>query len=294
MRSIMLAIIFAFIASCASLSKKDCEQGDWFAIGKRDGSSGHNPQSRLSTHTKACEEHGITPDKVNYLKGHQEGIPLFCSNIGLSHGRVGKTGQRPRLCISYSHLYNKGFKDGFINFCNQEGVAAGKIADKTKVAKGCHHNSGFRTGFFQGLKTYCTEQNGMEIGKIAGENRSRYCPTRLRDVFMTGYNKGIHAYCGRKNGFFIGRYKKEFTPGKCPDYLRKEFQSGYEKGLKYQDISMRVGLLNKDIINKKATINAPATSGDLKTYLTSEVNRLEIQMKELQKEKYRIEGYVGN
>lgn len=79
------------LAGCASLSKSECQVGDWRAIGKSDGYSGLVSYSRLAQHTEACAEHGISVDQQQYNLGYQSGLADYCTfPRGMSEGKLGR------------------------------------------------------------------------------------------------------------------------------------------------------------------------------------------------------------
>ena len=78
-----------FVAGCASLSKRDCLEGDWERIGRQDGSQGQT-RARLQKHTEACAEFGVVPDTARYETGYKDGLAIYCTP---SNGfRLGKEG----------------------------------------------------------------------------------------------------------------------------------------------------------------------------------------------------------
>ncbi len=76
-----LVFIFVFISfflgSCATLTKHECEKGDWHSIGKRDGEHGHDV-SRFQDHQKACKGYGLTANMTAYKKGRLTGLKSYC------------------------------------------------------------------------------------------------------------------------------------------------------------------------------------------------------------------------
>lgn len=100
-------VLTVFLSSCATLSKVECQTGDWRALGVSDGTRGY-PTSRFERHVEACSPHGIVPSQALYLAGHTEGLQNYCrlntaaevgtngspyyqvctGEIGLSFGRV--------------------------------------------------------------------------------------------------------------------------------------------------------------------------------------------------------------
>lgn len=67
------------VTGCATLDKKDCQQGNWGDIGRTDGSRGYIATERLSAHTEACAKHGVKINYEQYLLGHKDGLALFCT-----------------------------------------------------------------------------------------------------------------------------------------------------------------------------------------------------------------------
>lgn len=77
------------VAACATLSKEQCLQGDWRAIGYIDGADGR-PMSRIEDHAKACEKTGATPDMSLYVQGRDQGLMRYCTEgNGFRVGRQG-------------------------------------------------------------------------------------------------------------------------------------------------------------------------------------------------------------
>jgi len=77
------------LAGCASLSERECRDGDWYQIGLEDGFAGREP-GRLSAHADACAEYGIVPDAAQYRAGRDDGLVQFCTTTrGFETGRQG-------------------------------------------------------------------------------------------------------------------------------------------------------------------------------------------------------------
>lgn len=66
------------ISSCATLSKGECIEADWYEIGIRDGSNG-KPRSVLDNHREACKKHGVAPNREQYYSGRNIGIKSYCT-----------------------------------------------------------------------------------------------------------------------------------------------------------------------------------------------------------------------
>lgn len=111
MQRLVLAIAALALAlaltGCATLSKVECQAGDWQGIGLSDGSRGLS-SARFEQHVEACSEHGVTPNRDLYMLGYDAGNKAFCrldkavdlgtagtayyqvctGDVGLSFGRV--------------------------------------------------------------------------------------------------------------------------------------------------------------------------------------------------------------
>ena len=73
-----LPILFLpLVSGCATLSREQCRQGDWFGIGLSDGQAGE-PASRIERHARACSEYGIQVDGQRYRDGHEQGLLAYC------------------------------------------------------------------------------------------------------------------------------------------------------------------------------------------------------------------------
>lgn len=84
---IAIITVTLILTSCASLSKSECERGEWQSKGFDDAISGR-ASTRFSAHTKACAKHGITVDNTTYMTGYQIGLKRYCrAETGISKGR---------------------------------------------------------------------------------------------------------------------------------------------------------------------------------------------------------------
>ena len=89
MRFYYPAALLALLGACASLSKEECLNADWHAIGYNDGIRGRL-ESYVSRHFDACSKVAITPDVPAWLAGRAQGLPLYCTpNNAYNVGRAG-------------------------------------------------------------------------------------------------------------------------------------------------------------------------------------------------------------
>lgn len=73
------AVLLALtLAGCATLSKQQCEAGDWESLGFADGLKGYDV-TRFAEHQSACSEYGIVVDRQIYESGRQEGLKRYCT-----------------------------------------------------------------------------------------------------------------------------------------------------------------------------------------------------------------------
>lgn len=78
----LLMVAFALfgallLASCATLTKEQCQAGDWRTVGFNDGSRGR-PVNYVSNHVDACAEYGISLDSALYQAGRKDGLGAYC------------------------------------------------------------------------------------------------------------------------------------------------------------------------------------------------------------------------
>lgn len=81
--------LVAFLSGCATMSKEECKQADWYLKGVEDATQGY-PLDRVIEHGKACARVNIVPDMKEYREGHGKGARLYCvPEKGYSEGRGG-------------------------------------------------------------------------------------------------------------------------------------------------------------------------------------------------------------
>lgn len=73
----LVLISLCHLAGCATLSREQCERGDWYGIGMGDGQKGV-PANRLADHVRACGKYGFQPDDRQYRLGHDRGLEEYC------------------------------------------------------------------------------------------------------------------------------------------------------------------------------------------------------------------------
>ena len=81
------------LTACATLSENACRQGDWSAIGFRDGANGRS-RDFIDQHAKACAEYGIAVNQSKWEAGRQQGLKTYCTRSNAY--REGARGRRLR------------------------------------------------------------------------------------------------------------------------------------------------------------------------------------------------------
>ncbi len=78
--------VLALLAGCATLSEQQCHSVDWWQLGQSDALAGAGPD-HVFRHREACQRHGVVPDQHQWLQGHAQGLPAFCTGSqGYRHG----------------------------------------------------------------------------------------------------------------------------------------------------------------------------------------------------------------
>lgn len=85
----VLLMISLAAAGCATMSKDECKQADWYLKGVDDATQGFALE-RVIEHGKACARVDIVPNMKEYREGHGKGARLYCvPEKGYSQGRYG-------------------------------------------------------------------------------------------------------------------------------------------------------------------------------------------------------------
>ena len=142
------------LMSCASISKSECQSGNWADIGYRDGTRGVS-RDKLADYVQTCAKYGADVDRSAYLSAYENGLGHYCTyEQGLARGRLGK-------------IYNT-------------------VCEGPKAAD-------FRTGYENGLVQYCNYDNGFERG-VRGEGYNKVCSGGFAVDYRAGYDDGRAEY----------------------------------------------------------------------------------------------------
>lgn len=79
------------LSGCATLSKAQCQAGDWRGIGYSDGAAGR-PIAYIRYHNEACADYGVSVDTKLYEQGRAEGLTRYCTlDTAEREGRAGRS-----------------------------------------------------------------------------------------------------------------------------------------------------------------------------------------------------------
>jgi hypothetical protein len=106
-------LLIGLCAGCATMSKNECLEADWYQIGYRDGAVG-TPRAQLQRHMDACTEHGIRADRNAYFRGRDEGLRGYCTEeSGYEQGKMGRAYRGvcpPELESAFLNAYRSGLE----------------------------------------------------------------------------------------------------------------------------------------------------------------------------------------
>lgn len=109
MNRVLVTLLVALCAGCASLSESECRSGDWGGLGYRDGAAGFQ-RTILDSHDKACAKAGVKPDANAWYAGYERGNAAYCTpQRGLDEGING---------VSYRDLCPSHLEPAFLERYN--------------------------------------------------------------------------------------------------------------------------------------------------------------------------------
>ena len=152
----------------------------------------------------------------------------------------------------------------------------GVIPDRTAYYKG--HD--------EGLKVYCTEQQGFDLGR-QGQPYRPICPKE--SGFRMGYDRGLKLYCTEESGYLAGVNGLDYNYV-CAPPLESDFMRGYEKGRRLFDYRRRVRNLENRLthieiqIRNKESFYRYDLSESQRIQLSSELRMLDIEYREVSRE----------
>ena len=170
-------------------------------------------------------------------------------------------------------------------------------------AKACleHGISADRQAYYQGhdlgLRYYCTEQKGFELGQ-KGLPYNSVCPLQLEPDFRAGYDKGMQSFCSEPKGFDLGHQGKAYRYV-CPPEFEPEFRAGWEKGRALYEYESEIASLQRQLKNIERQINkkekelyATDLSDEQRSEIRSELKNLDLKYRDVTHELKYMEKLI--
>jgi hypothetical protein len=170
-------------------------------------------------------------------------------------------------------------------------------------AKSCleHGVNADRLAYYQGhdmgLKSYCTEQKGFELGS-KGLAYPSVCSSQFEKNFRSGYQNGMRVYCSQENGYEIGHQGRAYR-NVCPAELEMNFKMGYIKGKelyehesKIASLQRRLEKLERKISKEEKKLYSEHLNDAQKSEIRSELKTLDQEYREISRELKYLEKTV--
>jgi len=101
------------LTSCATISEDECIAGSWQEIGFRDGENGKS-RSKLADYAETCIKYNVTPDRLSYFQGFEQGLLRYCSyDKGFNTGEYGNSANEECRSVP-DNGYFAGYEEGRI------------------------------------------------------------------------------------------------------------------------------------------------------------------------------------
>ena len=109
---ISVSILCLGLASCSTMSQKECQVANWRDIGQTDGLAGKN-LTFFNERRSDCAEANVQVDQKAYLSGREQGLKTYCqlgnaAQVGL-RGEVYEGVCPPAIDQEFRRRYNIGF-----------------------------------------------------------------------------------------------------------------------------------------------------------------------------------------
>ncbi len=76
--TLLILFVLGFAASCSTMTKEDCRDGDWNTQGFEDAAHGR-PKGDFDRHAATCKDFGYPVDEEMYARGYEKGLERFCT-----------------------------------------------------------------------------------------------------------------------------------------------------------------------------------------------------------------------
>ncbi|GEM_PF-5015394 len=176
---IHLLLLVNILSGCATLSKEECLQGDWYAIGYKDGANGYGVE-RLAEHSEACREHGAGVQADAYTQGRRVGLTYHCAESTVykreSHAIHSDRGDWQAIGYGHGEAGRIFQPEYYQSRCAQYGITLA--------------NSEYTDGYRQGLQQYCQPHRAYDLGRNGNAYPRGLCGKQERP-FLNAYIQGL-------------------------------------------------------------------------------------------------------
>jgi hypothetical protein len=147
-----------------------------------------------------------------------------------------------------------------------------------------------------GLRYYCSEQKGFELGQ-KGLPYQSVCPLQLEPDFRAGYYKGIQSFCSGRKGFELGSQGQAYRYV-CPLEFESEFRAGWENGRvvyeyesKVVSLQNQLGHIERKIHKKEKALYAVNMTDEQRSKVRSELRNLDMKFRDASRELKYVENH---
>ena len=154
----------------------------------------------------------------------------------------------------------------------------------------------YYNGHDLGLKYYCSEQKGFELGQQGLPYKS-VCPLQLEPDFRAGYLKGIQSFCSERKGFELGSQGQAYRYV-CPPEFEAEFRAGWENGRvlyeyesKIISLQNQLGHLERKIQKKEKELYAGNLTDEQRNKVRSDLRNLDMKFRDASRELIYLESH---
>jgi hypothetical protein len=169
-------------------------------------------------------------------------------------------------------------------------------------AKACleHGITADRQAYYKGhdlgMRYYCTEQKGFELGQQGLAYRS-VCPLQLEGNFRAGYDKGLQSFCSEHKGFDLGSQGQAYRYV-CPPEFEPQFRAGWESGRavyeyesKVASLQNQLGNIERKIHKKEKQLYADNLTDEQRRKIRAELRNLDIEFRDASRELMHLENH---
>ena len=111
---LLLVSSISLIASCTTMSRRECETADWNKVGYRDALAGRSATDAFKKRKNDCSEHSAQANKDEYAIGYAASLKTFCTyESGIEFGHSGAS-YRDQCPKQLETEFLKGYRLGLV------------------------------------------------------------------------------------------------------------------------------------------------------------------------------------